>query len=540
MRRRVKSKNCMISPNGTTQKTKKVGYKFSLFLVVVDEWGAVIKNQSEAFTRMEDDRKRQQADMMQSYGKELESEVFNKLRKNKDSEMDQKKTELEQALHKKAELDMMNHSNLEKKKYIQNVLAQEYEDAIRRKQQRNQYDKITDLQNGRMAIDKAQKELNYLNQNENEKRKMIKEILNNAKNIHDGVRTQTEKDRYVATLEQKKHLEEMERRQRDQDMAKISRYNKFNEFQNKNARAYADKVINPLMEKEMKFHQSLRKQEMEAKRKAELDAESREKMKKNMAMQTRFGQEKQMKDRNDGTQATVAEHRYDEFNTRAIERDLNNLKNQDFTEKKIRQLKYKEMLDNQKKTKDYMKMYGNMTGIEKQMNKNDLSAFKNYETKTYALIPGLNSTSMAPSKKVIEDKFQKKRERSYDEEVDRMNRFGLTRDVTLIKNPALYTANAHRSSMNDITGHVPKPNYEQNFKSARAGSQAINRDIIGHSPVAITTKMPGQNTNMTVNNFNNHHLYQSYNPISGQYSPEKQAMNQARTTFRFAGNNIMK
>jgi hypothetical protein len=52
--------------------------------------------------------------------------------------------------------------------------------------------------------------------------------------------------------------------------------------------------------------------------------------------------------------------------------------------------------------------------------------------------------------------------------------------------------------------------------------------------------MPGQNTNMIVNNFNNHHLYQSYNPISGQYSPEKQAMNQARTTFRFAGNNIMK
>jgi hypothetical protein len=38
-----------------------------------------------------------------------------------------------------------------------------------------------------------------------------------------------------------------------------------------------------------------------------------------------------------------------------------------------------------------MKMYGNMTSIEKKMNKEDLDAWKKYDNNQYALIPGINN-----------------------------------------------------------------------------------------------------------------------------------------------------
>jgi len=437
--------------------TKKVKASSITCIVKIDEWGAVIKNQSEAFKRMEEDQQRKQKVDMQNYGQELESEVFNKLRKNKDSDMEQKRLEYSIALEKKAELDRMNLSNLEKKKQMQSILSADYETAMRQKNQQSQYDRMSDLEKGKMANDKASKELNYLNQSEKDKKNMIKDILNNAKSVHDGTRANQDKDKYMDAFEQQKYIQDLEKRQNDQDMAKVSRYNKFNDFQNKNAQFYNREVINPKMQKDMQFNENIRRQGDEARQKAANDEEMRNMTKKNMAMQARMGQETQMKSKNEGYQATAAEHRYDEFNTRAIERDYNNLKNQDLAEKKHRQSNYKQMLDNQKKTREYMNMYGNMTGIEKQMNRNDLSAFKNYDNKTYALIPGLNSTSHAPSKKVIDDKMNKfnitgKRERSHEEENEKMNQFGLTRDVTLMKNPQYYSNNAHKSSMDNITG----------------------------------------------------------------------------------------
>jgi hypothetical protein len=50
----------------------------TIFLVRVDEWGAVIKNQSEAFKRMEEDKQRKRAEDMKSYGNDLDSHIFNR------------------------------------------------------------------------------------------------------------------------------------------------------------------------------------------------------------------------------------------------------------------------------------------------------------------------------------------------------------------------------------------------------------------------------------------------------------------------------
>ena len=53
------------------------------------------------------------------------------------------------------------------------------------------------------------------------------------------------------------------------------------------------------------------------------------------------------------------------------------------------QLKYREMLDQQLQQKNQFKMYGNMSSVEKALNKNDLNAYKNFDNKNYSLVPGL-------------------------------------------------------------------------------------------------------------------------------------------------------
>ena len=40
-------------------------------------------------------------------------------------------------------------------------------------------------------------------------------------------------------------------------------------------------------------------------------------------------------------------------------------------------------------------MYGNMSSVEKAMNRNELLAFKNYDNKNYTMIPGVTSNKQS-------------------------------------------------------------------------------------------------------------------------------------------------
>ena len=48
-----------------------------------------------------------------------------------------------------------------------------------------------------------------------------------------------------------------------------------------------------------------------------------------------------------------------------------------------------------------MRGYGNMTGVEKEMNKDDLHAYKKYDNNQYAMIPGIShQKKFAPERPV--------------------------------------------------------------------------------------------------------------------------------------------
>ena len=50
-------------------------------------------------------------------------------------------------------------------------------------------------------------------------------------------------------------------------------------------------------------------------------------------------------------------------------------------------------------------MYGNMSGVEKNLNRNQLVAYKNFDHHNYSMIPGQNNSPQQPSSKIIHDKI---------------------------------------------------------------------------------------------------------------------------------------
>ena len=83
------------------------------------------------------------------------------------------------------------------------------------------------------------------------------------------------------------------------------------------------------------------------------------------------------------------------------------------------------MLDNQLQFNSHLRLYGNMTNVEKKMNKDDLRAWQNYDDNQYSLIPGLNSRKLINTDK--RDPSHKK-ERSFVEDQQRLQQFGFTRE----------------------------------------------------------------------------------------------------------------
>lgn len=215
------------------------------------------------------------------------------------------------------------------------------------------------------------------------------------------------------------------------------------------------------------------------------------------------------------------------------------------SENKQEQNNYKEELDNQLKISKQRKLYGNMTGVEKSFNKDDLVAWKHHNQNTFALIPGLNSSKKPIPDKILEDKQLHKRERSYEDEFHRLNQFGLTRDVKLAKNPAYtsqYVNSSRRINDGGSQSVEPQREFSEGRKFGTAGNNDTNSEIRNAyqnagGPKVLSSEIPKRNMIRSEHQkYPKHHLYSNYNPISGEFYQTGAVAN--KNVFMNAGNNI--
>lgn len=73
------------------------------------------------------------------------------------------------------------------------------------------------------------------------------------------------------------------------------------------------------------------------------------------------------------------------------------------TNKKHLQQQYRAILDNQVDVTNQMRSsFGSMTGVEKQLNRAELKAWKAYDTKPYSLIPGVHHGYLGNNRRSID------------------------------------------------------------------------------------------------------------------------------------------
>lgn len=470
---------------------------------------------------MDNMQKLQRRKDMENYSQELAHESDTRKREQRYNEEQQKRYEFEQAMNKKKEADFLNHQTQLSKKNMQNMLAKDYEDAMRLKRMQKQDERNLTLAEGRAADHKAELELNYLRNAERDKRNMIREILTTEKSAYDDRKNrQTSQSYIMGRAEHQKLMEENEKKEAYKDYLNSQKYNNFNQFQNKVSQNYQDHVYRPEQERKMKIDYAIKKGEEERKKRDDMTYQYKQNVDRNMRLNNRAFIEKQMKEKKDGRVVGKTEFEVDQYNRMNHEKNVQDVEHFEKFKKKQEQHQYREMLNDQIKTSKMRRLYGNMTGVEKSLNKDDLLAWKNYDHNAYALIPGLNSTKKPIPKKLLEDKNLHKKERSFDEELNRMNQFGLTRDVTLARDPAYISANLHNSAKRLPDSRSLEPNRSM---MGSAGGQSLRggyEDNVNQSVPknAVSNEIPNRSLLRSGHRkYPNHHLFSNYNPINGEF-----------------------
>ena len=502
----------------------------------LDEWGAVIKNQNEMFGRIAQQQIMDKKKNMEQYGKELTTESDNRVNEEKYNLNQEKQFDRVQSLNKQRESDMLNQQSMNTKKNIQSLLANDYENAMRLKQSQRDDERRHNLMAGQMSVNKAQHELDYLTKAENDKKRMIKQILTSEKNAYDTRKNMNNQTQIMDVEENKKLMAQSEFQHRNRDYQDSVKYNNFNKFQDKINQNYREHVFKPEHEKASKFRQIINKQEEEAKKRLDTDAHNRENAQRYWRMSNRAGIEKQIRDKMNGTKVGETEFNVDMRNRLQHETDVKDVEHFEKFTKKAEQNQYKDMLDTQVRGSKQRRMYGNMTGVEKSLNKDDLVAWKNYDHNTYALIPGLNSSKKPIPNKLLLDKNAHKRDRSYDEELHRMNQFGFTRDVTLARDPS-YSEKMAKSSRKFPESQSVGPSRTQNGSRASHNRSHVEADYSNQQKV-MTGESPSRSKLQSGHRmYKYHHLYSNYNPINGSFYQTENPHN--TSVFSKAGTNML-
>ena len=169
------------------------------------------------------------------------------------------------------------------------------------------------------------------------------------------------------------------------------RYAKFQQQQRQVEQQYYQTVKAPQIEKEIEEMERQRRQaEVMLKQSGDIE-EVKQSLKRDFFMNNRQLLLKQLEDKEKMKSMELKMKNYD---LEEVQQKVNQSKNMEFLQQnydKQKKINYKAMLDNQINVRNQLQLYGNMTSVEKQINKQDLEAYKNMEVTYNSMLPGLNN-----------------------------------------------------------------------------------------------------------------------------------------------------
>ncbi|CDW73158.1 UNKNOWN [Stylonychia lemnae] len=421
----------------------------------IDEWGAVIKRQVEAFELQKQLQDKVKVHQMQNYGQKQQLWFIYHFRQELEKELQQQED-------KKRILEMekiVDRDNVQKEaQYVKMIEEAQKELERQKKQSMSEQLKMTIDQKNKAVqdmrrqeqqrdyenIQNALRQKEMLDQADLEKRRMQKELLLMDNN-------QSRRMRQIKD-EQQKYLDMEAEERAKNNLTYFSGYEQrlnenqirlkqFDENQRRIRENYNQYVASPQANKlsQEAFRQMRDQQEIETRNMSLQQQEERNKqlikLQNQNSLNMQILQKQQLNQVND--KDILAQQMSNSTNV------AKQMEEEQALLKKQKQAAYKEMLDQQSSIKNQIRTHGNMTEVEKQMNKDDLIAWKNYDNNQYSMIPGVSNQKKILDRsqfgyvgkdgsqqvQMLNMKSPMKNPDKFQEHQERMKQYGFSRDV---------------------------------------------------------------------------------------------------------------
>eukprot|EP00347_Sterkiella_histriomuscorum_P002848 403366567 len=530
----------------------------------IDEWGAVIKRQVETFELQRQLQEQAKAAQMQNYGlaldKELQQQEDKKRVRELEKLVDRDNVQRESELRR-----LIENSQKEQEKQRKLMMGEQIKQTIDQKQKSLQEQRRLEQIKDYETLQNAMRQKEMAEQAEQDKKRMQKEIL--FADINQSRRMRLQKDDQLRQIDYEadekaknnySYFNGYDQRQNDIQ----NRMKNFEDQQKRMRDNYNQYVASPQANKLT--------QEAIRQMRDQQDLES-----KSLTVQQLEDRQKQLAKQQNLSQLNMQIIQKQEIN-KLSDKDLlaqqllqsanvaKMIEEEQMMKRKQQQLAYKDMLDQQTQLRQQMRMHGNMTGVEKQLNKDDLIAWKNYDNNQYSLIPGVsnqkkildrsqfgyNVKDQTQSASTLNQKSPQRNPDKFQEQQDRMKQYGFTRDVRDVRefnqraagaqnNQSLNTSiivdqNSQIGSggiRNNATAMLLNRSVEQMEYTAKdliqdqGGHGTVSQDILyenmNRSPLMPNLKSQLIGNNQTINHmdqqqFSPYYRPPGYNPISNQ------------------------
>ncbi|CDW82789.1 calmodulin [Stylonychia lemnae] len=317
----------------------------------IDEWGAIVNQQVDNYQRAQEQKKLQEKQQSQFYGLELQHEKALK-EKQKEIERCEKQNDLELANRKKQEYDTMLNGFKNQQYHIKELLAGDYRQNMSIRQNENRSKRMQELSEGKIANMRVQQEMEQIKQMDLAKKQMIKDMYQQDISQRKGNITYDLLMRDQQKLDAQKLMAENSQVSLDAQRLYKQRYDSMQDQQKQINDNYLSTVKAPEIERRIEEQEKIQKQNEMLRNQAKMTEEMKQQLQRDFAQNNRQILVKQLEDR-EKLKYLGKEMKHIELEE--SETKVHDHKNFEELKQKVnkqRQLTYKEMLDNQINSKE--------------------------------------------------------------------------------------------------------------------------------------------------------------------------------------------
>lgn len=382
--------------------------------------------------------------------------------------------------NKKVETDMIQRGLNDRQKEDKAMLGQIYQNQIDQARRMKENEQMIEKQLERMQIEKLQgidpDAYNKL------KKQAYQNELRQELDQKNKMKQYDQLLREHSVRESKKLMDDYAQKEMVNEQNYRNKFQKFDNGMQQRLSNYNNFVMKPQLEKNQSLDMIERKNIAEYNRK-QAENEMIQEAKRKQQMLAASNQLKvQMNEKN---KMSRLNNELGQIEVNRTSDRVNEIKNFDQMlkeDKKKRQDMYRQMLNSQIQYNNGLKSFGNMTKVEKMMNRDDLRAYKRFDNNQYSMIPGIS-----PEKKFVPSSASKPLKKlDHSEEQRRLEAFGYGRYMKKVPSAGpIENYNSFNDMSRSYTGNNQTTQNPYNIKDGQGVPISRRHQMSPRSPHAL-------------------------------------------------------